>query len=377
MPGLGDGSLWPALFTGVNPGRHGRFYFNQIQPGSYETPLFNDDKDYGQEPFWDALSRAGCRVAIIDVVRAPLSKNLNGILLADWTTHDRNRSARSWPAGLICEVEKEFGRDPFNGHATIRQRSEMRYQIFRDQLMKRIKAKTKLSRHYLTREPWDLFMTVFADPHDVGHLCWHLHDPSHPDHNSCLAAHCGDLIKDVYRAIDAAIAELLAVVDSDTTVIVFLGPGMEANYAGNHLLDQVLTRLEGQSMKTSVSAVRWLRFAGSRLAPAALRNGLRSRFTRLESGIHWESRVNRKYFTVPHSEVSGAIRLNVMGREPNGTIKAGKDFDTHCQKLTEELLQLINLDTQKPVVREVIKVADSLPNVKTSTTFAGPSCRVV
>lgn len=33
-PGQGNGALWPSLFTGVNPGRHGRYYHRQYRADS-------------------------------------------------------------------------------------------------------------------------------------------------------------------------------------------------------------------------------------------------------------------------------------------------------------------------------------------------------
>ena len=98
--------------------------------------------------------------------------------------------------------------------------------------------------HYLEREPWDLLFTAFAEPHCIGHQCWHLRDPSHPMYDAETAAQIGDPVRDVYVAIDAAIGQIAAAAGNGTDVIVLSATGMCSNYGGNHLLDEILRRLE-------------------------------------------------------------------------------------------------------------------------------------
>jgi Uncharacterized conserved protein len=62
---------------------------------------------------------------------------------------------------------------------------------------------------------------------------------------------------------------------------------------------------------------------------------------------------------VPHNENSGAIRINLVGREPNGQVQPGVEYNALCEALTEDLLDLVNFDTGRRVVREVIRVSDS------------------
>ena len=48
----------------------------------------------------------------------------------------------------------------------------------------------------------------------------------------------------MYRALDRALGELLASVDDDTTVVVLLSHGMGPHYEGDHLLGEILQRLD-------------------------------------------------------------------------------------------------------------------------------------
>ena len=51
----------------------------------------------------------------------------------------------------------------------------------------------------------------------------------------------------------------------------------------------------------------------------------------------------------------GAVRLNVAGREPNGFIEPGADFDAACEELAGLLAELVNIDTGEPLVLGVAR----------------------
>src|SRR5262249_46983628 len=160
------------------------------------------------EAFWDALSRAGRRVAILDLPDAPLVAPLNGIQLVNWGTHDStNDTCRAFPDGVIADLEKRFGRPPPD-HCD-RDVQIIGHKALLNGLRARVKNKLDISLHFLAREPWDFFATCFSEAHCVGHQSWHLHDPTHPRHDPALAAEIGDPLKTIYRMFDDALARLL------------------------------------------------------------------------------------------------------------------------------------------------------------------------
>jgi predicted AlkP superfamily phosphohydrolase/phosphomutase len=359
--GFGDGAIWPCLFTGVNPGRHGRYFFRQLKLGTYDIEKFRQDTDFGHRPIWEYLSQAGRRVAAIDIVKAPLSKDINGIQINDWTTHDRNGPMRSVPAHLASEVIARYGSDPFNGTTDApRERTTEEYKAFRDAMIDRVHTKTALCEHHLKQGSWDLFMVAFADPHDIAHQCWHLHDPAHASYDARWVERFGDPVKDVYRALDSAIGRLLDFVGPQTTAVVFGGPGMGPDYTGNYLFDQVLRRIDKRPDRDRNLIPHAL---VSRLRPAAIQE-LGQRINHAKSMY---SMSRRKYFAIPHNENAGAIRINVIGREPSGCVKPGSEYESVCKTLTRDLLDLVNADTGKPVIREVVRVADECHGIRLET----------
>jgi predicted AlkP superfamily phosphohydrolase/phosphomutase len=350
--GFGDGAIWPSLFTGVNPGRHGRYFYQQLKLGTYESKKFVPDKDFGHKPFWEYLSQAGHRVAVIDIVKAPLSKAINGIQLTDWIVHSQEEPTRSSPTQLVSEIVSRYGSDPFNGVTDIyKQRTAEEYKSFRDDMINRIHTKTSLCEHYLKQDSWDLFMVSYADPHDIGHQCWHLHDSTHALFDSRWVKQYGDPVKDVYMALDSAIGRLLNCIGPQTTTVVFGGPGMEPAYTANYLFDQILRRIDGRPDKDRNLIPHAI---VSRLWPTA--------FQRLGEHINHAkfmySMSRRKCFAVLHNENAGGVRINVAGREPAGCVQPGDDYEKVCGLITRDLLDLVNVDTGKPIIKEVVRIAD-------------------
>jgi predicted AlkP superfamily phosphohydrolase/phosphomutase len=350
--GFGDGAIWPSLFFGVNPARHGRYFNRQLKLGTYKIEKFIEDTDFIRKPMWEYLSGAGRRVAVIDMVKAPYSKDINGIQINDWTVHSRYGVPRSTPAVLISEVTTRYGADPFEGATDIpRQRSPEEYDAFRNAMVKRAFAKTALCEEYLKRDSWDLFMVAFGDPHDIGHQCWHLHDPAHAAYDAGWVERFGDPVKDVYVAVDTALGRLLGCVGPETTTIVFAGPGMGPNYSGNFLLEKVLRRLDGRPDRDRNLIPHAV---VTRLRPAILqRLG-----ERINAAKRRRAMRRRRCFAVPHNEGAGAVRINVVGREPAGCVKPGADYEAACKSIAAELLELVDANTGKPVFKEVIRVAE-------------------
>lgn len=356
--GFANGVMWPSFFTATNPAKHGRYFYRQVRPGRYRATPFREDTDFKREPLWQILSREGRRVAVVDMVRGPLSKDLNGITLVDWMTHDRTGPTRSWPPEFASDVTTRFGTDPLGGSAEAASRTADEYEALCRTCLGRVETKTNMSSYYLAQEDWDLFMTVYADPHDIGHQCWHIHDPSTPWHDPALREKIGDPVKDLYLAIDKDIGRLAKQVSPDTTVIVFTGPGMGPAYTANFLLDQVLRRIEYGPGSSGLTHVDTIKSIYRRVTLPALRTRLKHFAESRDEAMLAADRSRRKCFVVPHNDNSGAIRINLIGREPQGKVNPGTEYDTYCESLTKELMDLVNLDNGKPLVEQVVRVKD-------------------
>ena len=105
-------ALWPSVSSGVTPVKHGRYFYKQIVPRTYQVEPFRASH-YKVPMLWDVLSAAGRRVALFDVPQAGLSAPLNGIQVVDWMVHDVVYGhLTTSPPELAAQLLARFGGDP-------------------------------------------------------------------------------------------------------------------------------------------------------------------------------------------------------------------------------------------------------------------------
>lgn len=383
--GLFVGSLWSSFFTARTAARTGFHCWEEVDTRTYERRLTSPLEIRGT-PFWETLSDAGKRVAVLDVPHSRADKPLNGVMVSEYACHDRHFGFHTMPPELAGEIEREFGLTPILTaepdlvrdwapddylHREGPHRTPNEERALTHGLVAGIAKKTQVSTKLLAEGGWDLFLSVYGESHSVGHQQWHLHDPAHRAYDPALAAELAP-IHSVYRSLDAAVGEHLELAGDDTTVFVLLSHGMGPRYEGSHLLHEILRLLdqvESEGMRGSETMIFAKRaFSG---LPRPLRTmlaacGLPFLRRRLASAPlpavpNWataEQRSKQRFFLSPNNFVFGGIRINLAGREPNGVVQPGAEYEAVCERLTEDLLALVNVATGKRVVHEVSRTSD-------------------
>jgi predicted AlkP superfamily phosphohydrolase/phosphomutase len=356
-PGLFVGAVWPSFWTSTSPARHGRYCFEQMAPGSYETVRVRPT-DTREPPFWSALSGAGRRVAVLDVPKTFVAPELNGLQVVDWGTHDPDfEGPITWPEPWRDELIARYGRDEVGNCNRHGQSGE--YARLRDQLVARVRARARMIRDVIAREEWDCVIAVFSESHCVGHQCWHLHDPAHADHDAARAREVGDPIRDVYAAIDAAVGEILEGLEPGTTAVVFGSHGMRAHYDATFLLDEMLRRMERPAAAPHAPGTKRRPLAKRiwKRLPPGVRAVLAPLKDPAKAALGLEGVAARRYFALPNNDACGAIRVNLIGREPSGRVRS-EDFDAVCAQIERDLLDFVNAETGEPLVRRVLRTAE-------------------
>jgi predicted AlkP superfamily phosphohydrolase/phosphomutase len=374
--GVLEGGIWPTFLTSMSPARHGMYSHLSLKRSTYDLEVGMYADRLPVPPFWAHLSRAGKRVAVIDAPFARPVQGLNGVHVTNWGAHDPWCWKRSsWPPRLIDDLVERFGNHPVDT-CDAENRSLADYDALRRGLIAGVERKASLLRHCLGREQWDFFCGVFSESHCAGHQFWHFMDQEHPRHDSRASDALRSTIRDVYRAIDAGIGTLLESLRQDTHVILMSSHGMGPYYAGSHLLDRVIERLGlngpdpaplvgvtgSSSGKWSLGRPLWgLR----RLLPSKLRLELKSQFPAFATGIRrsmsgpdlgpW---CRARAFAVPSNNMTGAIRINLKGREPEGLVEPGAEYEALRQEIADALIALENPETGQSAVRWVARVEE-------------------
>jgi predicted AlkP superfamily phosphohydrolase/phosphomutase len=368
---LEAGSVWPTFTTGIMPDHHGQFdgpY--RFDTDRYEVRLLTM-AERGAAPFWLAASAAGRRVAIVDIPYVLLEDGINGVQIVDWLTHVRTwpSGLAAWPADLAVRIAERYGVNPFGGpnrcptNDLVLETPEA-IATFRDQLRDRVSRKEALCRELLAQEPWDLFFVVFHDAHDIGHMCWHVHDPTHERHRPGVASAIGDPLRDVSAAIDAAIGRLLTLIGDTATVIVYSSHGMGPERTATGFLDDILIAFEtaytGRPPGTWIDRVRPLYRS---TVPRAVRRRLaRTRPVVSAYAHHHTGQLKqRRFFELAANHATGGVRFNLKGRERFGRVAPGSEFDALRDRLGHDLLQIINESTGEPLIESIIRTSDLYP----------------
>ncbi|HEX3063825.1 MAG TPA: alkaline phosphatase family protein [Dongiaceae bacterium] len=368
-PGLFVSALWANFATGLRPDRHRFLCWDEVDVATYRRRLTTPETMRGT-PFWRRLAAAGHASASIDVPHTILrdfgnAANGQALEIAEWACHDRHLGLQVWPPAEQKALLAAFGRHPLFGMEGI----EPRHYAPDDYLfragahrtpdeMKQLTAamleylplKTRLLQKYLAARRWDLFIGVYGEAHCAGHQLWHLHDTGHPRFDPAIQRHIGgDPIRRIYAGLDEELGRLLETVDPDATLLLMLSHGMTSHHDGTHLLEEVLRRIELAGASLGEAVAHRLRSAGDAVARSAL--GLIRPIPKRDLARPAE-RASRRFFLSPNNTVYGGVRLNLIGREPNGRVSP-EEVDGLLTSLERDLLALVNTRTGRPAIRGV------------------------
>ena len=379
-PGLFVGSIWPTALTGVTVARHG--FYTGIRPAPfayhYEAAGVNAD------PFWVDVARSGQRIAVVDAPFFRAVEGLDGVQLFEWGCHDRYYGPHSAPVDFLGDIVRDVGRHPIGmmtheyerfapcdwPHRSGASRTPDELVDFVQTITAAIDRRKQMSKYLLGQGPFDLIVDVIAETHSAGHHLWHLHDPTHPQHDAALVERLGgDPLLPVYREMDDLLGIHLDALDDDDSAFVFLSHGMQSHFDGTQVLDEVLWRLDqayrglptpwiGPATSRLANAVRRVPGPAKATASAAVRALVRRR---LGSRPFDPTPVlvlpppdERLWYQLDNNTVSGAVRLNRIGREPSGLL--GDPLSDHATRwLDDELRTLVNVDTGESVVTDVYR----------------------
>jgi predicted AlkP superfamily phosphohydrolase/phosphomutase len=363
---ISEQGVWVSLFSGISRSQHGYYYLRQLKPGTYDIQP-TTGLDAQALPFWANWARRDKKVAIVDVPDVYPVPGLAGIQLANWAPHHGWVSnhpafaATAEPAHLLPEVRRIFGPQMHiveNSNNSVEKDSR-----FYRRLLARIEKKGGLCRQLLAPDHFDLVVAVFSESHAGGHQFWK-YRPQASEATSGKKTELTHAIRDVYQAIDRQMGLILAKLPSDVNVVVASSVGMEDYYPTVGLMEAFCRQLGYQdspkSTPLSLKPMALLR----RAVPEAWRialSGLLPRDTRerlladqFRNGTNWQK---TSAFAIP-SFYTSFVRINLRGREPQGIVEPGTEYETVLDRLEADLTQLVDPQTGGSVVNQVKRTID-------------------
>ncbi len=351
---------WTSLMTGVNPGQHGVFDFTRRVPGCYAIEFIN--ATYRRRPsVWQLLSEAGLRVGVMGFPATYPPESINGFLISGFDSPVATGIDSSFvsPPELYDEICREVGPYPITGFQEVRIGPGWHQQALR-KLKRAARRRTDIASHLLDREPWDCFAVHFGESDTVAHHFWAFHDPGSPRYDEAGVARFGQAILQVYKELDRALGELLVHAGQDATLIVVSDHG--SGGTGQHVLHLNGWLAQNGWLRFASPGVRgWatacLKRAGLSLPAALQERAFRGPFHKFVDRVESSARFGALDWagTRAFSEETNtfpSIWINVKGRDPEGTVKPGAEYEQLRDELLARLLEWPNPESGEPVIAQ-------------------------
>ena len=295
---------WTSFMTGKNPAKHGIFGFMDRIPNTYDM-YYPNSRHIQSKPIWDILSNYNKRSVVINVPSTYPALEMNGILIAGFVAIDLARA--SFPTSIV-PILKEMG---YKIDVETQLIHESKDKLF-DDLFLTLEKRTQAILHFMKNEVWDLFIGIFTETDRLHHFFWEFMERNDPKY--------GQLFLDYYKKIDAAIGKIAEDIDSDTTLILLSDHGF-------------------CTLQQEVYINHWLKEEGflhfKTTPPKALSD--------IGAG-------SKAYCLDP-----GRIYINLKGREPNGCVEPGNDYEQLRNMLISKLTGLKDPDTKTTIIDKIHK----------------------
>ena len=358
-------SAWSSFMTGKNPGAHGLFDFMQRRSNSYDlAPVSVVDRD--GKAVWDLIGDAGKKVIVMNVPVTWPPQPVNGLLVTGMLT-PRGAENFTHPKELAEELKSAIGDYiVYSDEVYSKGRGEIFLNAIKHSAMQRARAAEYLMQKY----PWDLFVLVFPETDTVSHGLLSSYDPSHHEHDPSEAEKFRDGILEIYRHIDGLLARLTSNLHASRPTSILLmsdhghGPVRNFLYVNNFLaqhgflkfkpnLGSQLKRIAFQLGITPRTIYQLLLTIGLGKLRRTLDKrrggrGLLKRFFLSFADVDWSR-------TTAYSiGYIGEVHINLRGREPQGIVNPGEEYERVRDSVVNRLREL-KLKDGAPLVEHIWK----------------------
>jgi predicted AlkP superfamily phosphohydrolase/phosphomutase len=347
---IGSGAVWPTFLTGEEPMAHGIYSEWKWLPATMNLRRY---EGHHLTPFWKSLAEQGVSTGVFDVPFAPPVGIRQGFEVCEWWAHDSTAAGlRVGPAGVRSLVQ---GSPPHplsaNRFVTATPDSKNNVEELAHACCAGARLRGLLAKDLIQETNPQLSVIVFPEIHHAGHQLWHTVASDQPIYDGLErnGSSLKPLLKDVYRAIDGQIGELIRS-SSAATVIVFALHGMRPAlgfpaFLAPLLCERGFARLAPWRSQSWTNRGLSVFAAIKRNTPASLKKFYYqmtpatatyklARPTMLPA-YDWQ---NTRAFSLPTDQY-GWIRINLIGREAQGIVSPA-GYEQLCSELIEMLSTL-------------------------------------
>ena len=362
------GPAWISFMTGKNPGKHAVYDFVIRSNRGYTGIPINASHRDG-ESLWRIFSDAKKRVGVFAVPATYPPEPVNGFMVTGMLT-PAQATDFTYPLGLRAELAAVVPSLSVTPEGTAHPLGHERELVaalhtLSDTMME--------ATDYLMNKTldWDFFMVVFKEPDVSMHWLWRFMDRTHPWYIADAPEELRLGIQEVYRKMDACVAGLLERVGDDTLIMLMsdhgAGPLDTYFHVNTWLVEEGFMRL-----KSDVLTLFKRLFYRLGVTPIglyklimALRQGhhvARTMRTRKATAIGLLRKIFLSFDSVDWSKSRayslgnyGQIYVNLEGRDPQGIVSPGVEYEKVIAEITSKLEKLRDPRTGKPIKGKVYR----------------------
>ena len=369
---IGTSAVWPCFMTGQDVADHGIYSEWCWEPATMSVSTLTGD---GSQPFWKMFAETGQSVGVLGVPFMPFVAGLPGFQISDTPPFLHRGGASAVSSSITKQTVIEA---MSRGHVSVSGPDDFpNLRKLAADAMAGIKLRGELAERLLKETKPDVSIIVFTETHESGHCLWQTIEPSHPLFKEDFFEKYKDIrpgVSEIYQEVDRQIGQLIATVDSRSTIMVFALHGMRPARGVPTFLAPMMSAAGFSAMadfedQTWSGRGRRLLATAKRAVPAPLKR-IYYRALPRATVFRWAAPTimppydwSRTRVFPLVTEQHASIRVNLVGREAKGIVPPA-DYDKVCGEVEGWLRALRAIDGS-PLTKEVIRTAATADEART------------
>jgi len=342
---------WNSIITGKNAGKHGVYDWMKREEGSYRMGVSLSHSC--QEPrVWDLIGEEGKKAGVFNIPLTYPPQPLNGFLVSGFDTPS-TKVCFTYPDSLSDEIRSRIQDYVLANREAYTRGTERKYV---DGLLYSLEKKEAAVLYLIDRYEVDFSLYVFMEIDHLHHKLWRLIEEGSEEGRK--------LFQEVYQRMDETVGKIVNRFNEETTFFVVSDHGAGAlegiMFINKWLMEQGWLKLKEDPslyLKSLLSRTglvpkvyRLLCKFGlgglGKLLPTSFQYDLATSFISFEN-VDWEQ--TRAYAFGEY----GQIFINLKGREPQGIVAPGEEYEQLLREISEKLRELVHPKTGETMIREV------------------------
>jgi predicted AlkP superfamily phosphohydrolase/phosphomutase len=346
---------WVSFMTGKNPGRHGVFDFAERSPYNRMRMTMVNSQSMRGETFLHVLGRHDRCVGAVHIPITYPPFPVNGILVSGMVVPEG--ATYTYPADFAAELDREAGGFPLN-------LMDWRYMLDRldtlvDEATAVTRQRARVLQYVIENKRWDVLAQVFVSPDRLQHPLMHILDPAHPFYDTALAQQLGSKLDAYFAALDDILGMAGRSIPEDAVLMVISDHGFQGVHKSFDLKEilkqigvlntRVSLVMEQEARKRLRTWLGPIRHRLPRPQPKPHNHGS----PMLMVDVDW---ARTRAYTTAHT--SQDVVVNLKGREPDGIVAPGEEYETLLDTIRTQMLALRDPGDGKPILKDVIRASE-------------------